>query len=66
MGEIVNLRRARKDQARRLREAEASANRLVFGRAKSERDLSAATTELEQKRLDAHRLAHDEAPDERD
>ena len=37
MAEIVNLRRARKDKARRDRETEADANRRRFGRTKSEK-----------------------------
>ena len=37
MAEIVNLRRARKDKARRDREIEADANRRRFGRTKSEK-----------------------------
>lgn len=56
MGEIVNLRRARKDQGKRRREAEAEANRLAFGRPKAERKLGDASAELERARLDAHRL----------
>lgn len=57
MGEIVNLQRARKDRARREREAQADANRRRFGRTKAEktadRDAEArATQALEGKRLD--------------
>jgi hypothetical protein len=63
MGEVVNLRRARKDQARRRRDSEAEANRIAFGRGKAERDLAAASVELERRRLDAHRLT-DESPSE--
>jgi hypothetical protein len=37
MAEIVNLRRARKDKARRDRETEADANRRRFGRTKSQK-----------------------------
>ncbi len=37
MIEIVNLRRVRKDKARREREAEADANRRRFGRTKAEK-----------------------------
>ncbi|MBY6240885.1 DUF4169 family protein [Methylosinus sp. Sm6] len=65
MGEIVNLRRARKDEARRRREAEASSNRLAFGRSKTERELAAASAELEKKRLDAHRLTDGEEDEAR-
>ena len=37
MAEIVNLRRARKDKARRERDSEARANRRRFGRTKAEK-----------------------------
>ena len=37
MAEIVNLRRMRKDKARRDRENEADANRRRFGRTKAEK-----------------------------
>jgi Domain of unknown function (DUF4169) len=37
MAEIVNLRRVRKDKARRDRENEADANRRRFGRTKAEK-----------------------------
>ena len=37
MAEIVNLRRVRKDKARRDRESEADANRQRFGRTKAEK-----------------------------
>jgi hypothetical protein len=56
MGEIVSLRRARKDQDRRRREAEAQANRVAFGRTKAERELAEASAKLERARIDAHRL----------
>jgi hypothetical protein len=63
MGDLVNLRRARKDKARREREKTAENNRIVFGRAKEEREASAAVKALTEARLDAHRLerAEDEA-----
>jgi hypothetical protein len=64
MGDILNLRRARKDQARRRRENEAEANRIAFGRPKAERDLTAASAELERKRLEAHRLSSESPTDE--
>ncbi len=55
MGEVVNLRRARKDRARREKEAQAQENRVAFGRSKAERELSAAKKSLESQRLDAHK-----------
>jgi Domain of unknown function (DUF4169) len=37
MADIVNLRRARKDKARRDRDTKAEANRLRFGRNKAQK-----------------------------
>jgi hypothetical protein len=65
MGEIVNLRRARKVRDKRSKEAEAEANRIAHGRTKDERRLSEATTRLETEKLDAHRLEKPEAEPER-
>src|SRR5262249_45661398 len=41
MGDVVNLRRARKKAEWQLAERTASANRLLYGRSKAERDLQA-------------------------
>lgn len=59
-GEIINLKRARKAKARTVREAEADANRVRFGRTKVERDLSSAKGELAARRLDGHKLSKSE------
>lgn len=56
MGEVVNLRRARKAQERRDAAAKAQENRAAFGRPKSESALTAALAAHEAARLDAHRL----------
>ncbi len=64
MGEVINLRRARKDRDKRVREEKADANRIAFGRLKIERELSEAEARLERVRLDAHRLEHGDAPAE--
>ncbi len=56
MGEIVNLRKARK-QARKLQDAErAAANRITHGRTKAERTLEATRAEKTRRLLDAHKL----------
>lgn len=56
MGEIVNLRRARKE-ARKLEEAErAAANRITHGRTKAERTLEATRAETTRRLLDAHKI----------
>jgi hypothetical protein len=62
MGDIVNLRRARKDQARRLRDAEAKVNRAAFGRPKTEKKRTEAEAQRENARLEAHRL--ERSPDD--
>jgi hypothetical protein len=56
MGEIVNLRKARKE-ARKLEEAErAAANRITHGRTKAERTLEATRVESARRLLDAHKI----------
>lgn len=55
MGEIVNLRRARKTRNRRDAEAKAQENRAAFGRPKDERDLTTALARLDAAKLDAHK-----------
>jgi len=62
MGDIVNLRRARKRAQRKAAEQDAAANRLRHGRSKAERDLEAARTSKERGDLDRHRI---DAGDER-
>ncbi len=56
MGEVVNLRRVRRDRARRGREDKAQTNRVEFGRTKIERALTEAETRLAHERHEAHRL----------
>ena len=55
MGEVVNLRRVRKERARADKETAAEANRLAFGRTRVERVLTAAERDLATRRLDGHR-----------
>jgi hypothetical protein len=55
MGEIVNLRRARKDRARAQADHKAQINRAAFGRSASERKTSAAERELSQRRIEGHK-----------
>jgi hypothetical protein len=62
MGDIVNLRRARKRAARQLAERTASANRLRYGRSKTQRDLEAKSDVKARRDLDCHRI---ETGDER-
>ncbi len=60
--DIVNLRRARKNKARRSREAEAAANRAAHGAPKAAREQSQAQRNLEASRLDGHRRDPADAP----
>ena len=59
MGEIVNLRRARKQKARTAAEANASANRLQHGRSKAEKQLTQAEKEAAERKLDGHKRNDD-------
>jgi hypothetical protein len=54
-GEIVNLRRARKEKARAAAAKEAAANRTKSGRTRAGRDAADQARVLEEKRLEAHR-----------
>jgi Domain of unknown function (DUF4169) len=56
MGEILNLRRARKNAKRQAAEQEAAGNRLLHGRTKSERELEAARKSKDRRDLDRHRI----------
>ncbi len=56
MGEIINLRIARKAKARSDNETAAAANRAKFGTTKSEKLLTKALKKIDKKHLDAHQL----------
>ena len=62
MGDLVNLRRARKQAERELAEQKASANRLLHGRSKAERELATKRDAKVRRDLDRHRI---ETGDER-
>jgi hypothetical protein len=55
MGEIVNLRRARKEKARATASKEADAARAKSGRTRAARDAADQTRALEDKRLAEHK-----------
>jgi len=55
MGDIINLRRAKKRQASSQAEAKAAANRIVFGVSKSVNSKAKAERALADRRLEAHR-----------
>jgi Domain of unknown function (DUF4169) len=62
MGDVVNLRMARKKAKRELAERKASANRLLHGRSKAERELEAKRDAKSRRDLERHRI---ETGDER-
>ena len=55
MGEVINLRQARKAKARAEDEQKAASNRLQFGRRKEDKELLRQLDELHQKNLDDHK-----------
>jgi hypothetical protein len=59
MAEIVNLRRVRKDKARRDRESEADANRQRFGRTKAEKIADKDAETRARRSLDGKQLEPD-------
>lgn len=54
MGEVVNLRLARKAKARADKQDKAADNRIRFGQSKQERQQIKALRNLDEKRLDGH------------
>lgn len=60
MGEIVNLRMARKRKARDDRERQAAENRVVHGVAKAEKSRADAEKHRAAALLDGHRLDPDD------
>jgi Domain of unknown function (DUF4169) len=56
MGDLVNLRAARKRAARARHEEQAAQNRVVYGRTKVERELEAARSDKVARQLEAHRI----------
>lgn len=69
MAEIINLRAARKAKARADKEAQADENRARFGRPRQEQMSTEATREMQDRKLDAHRVeasGEDDDPPESD
>lgn len=56
MGEVINLRRAKKARARVEAAATAAANRVAFGRTKAERAAAAAEADRSERILDGAKL----------
>jgi hypothetical protein len=57
LGDVINLRRARKTKLRADKAAQASENRAKFGRPMNELKLQDALDNQERKALDAHLLS---------
>jgi hypothetical protein len=55
MGEVVNLRQARKAKARAEDEQKSASKRLQFGRRKQDKELLQHMEELREKNLDGHK-----------
>jgi hypothetical protein len=60
MGEVVNLNKYRKKKAREEREKRAEQNRLKRGLTQAELALREKKKQLDEKRLDGHKLERDE------
>ena len=56
MGDVVNLRTARKRAKRRDAEQKAAANRLAHGRTKADRTATRSRNDKAQRSLDQHRV----------
>jgi hypothetical protein len=56
MGDVVNLRNARKQAQRRRTEQKAASNRLAYGRPKPERKLERSRNDKADRELDGHRI----------
>ncbi|HKY86444.1 MAG TPA: DUF4169 family protein [Pseudorhodoplanes sp.] len=61
MGDVVNLRRARKTVARQQKADTAAGNRMLHGLSKAERVLQKTRRDLSARDLDSHRLGSGEA-----
>jgi uncharacterized protein DUF4169 len=55
MADVVNLRRARKAQQRAEAEREAQANRVAFGRTKTEKKLTQAEKDAARRKHEGHK-----------
>lgn len=60
MGDVINLRRARKTKSRADAETKAGENRAAHGRSKAEKNLTKANKNVASRKLDHHKLG---APD---
>ena len=56
MGEVINLRKVRKQEKKREDAERAASNRAVHGRTKAEKTFEATRSEQMRRHLDAHRI----------
>jgi hypothetical protein len=56
MGDVINLRRFRKRDAKRRDNEQTAANRVVHGRTKAQRELEASRAEKSRRDFDAHKI----------
>lgn len=56
MGELVNLRKIRKQAKQKADAKRAAANRLLHGRTKAQRSLDAAQSEQRHRHLEGHKI----------
>lgn len=61
MGDLINLRTARKQVRRRRAEQKTASNRLAYGRPKAERALEQSRSDKTERELDAHRIESGDA-----
>jgi hypothetical protein len=61
MGEIVNLRKVRKEIKKRDDAERAAANRIVHGRTKAERTIDQARAAKTNRHLDGHKIESGDA-----
>ena len=59
MAEIINLRQKRKEKGRAGKDAAAQQNRLLHGRTKQEKKLSAQEADAAKRHLDGHKRETD-------
>ncbi|MEJ0077805.1 MAG: DUF4169 family protein [Alphaproteobacteria bacterium] len=56
MGDVINLRRFRKRDAKRRGDEQAAANRVDHGRTKAQRELETSRAEKGRRDFDAHKI----------
>ena len=61
MGEIVSLRKVRKDAKKREKDESAAVNRMVHGRSKAERTLETKRISMLNRHLDRHKIESGDA-----